>query len=90
MTGRPCYWHEETDGTGRYLIPGCAARAVDPDADCTCPLLEHRIADLRRELDNVRRRYHRFERWHACVMDAIQAHPDGQAVTAAAQEAFRR
>ncbi|MFF4403779.1 hypothetical protein [Streptomyces sp. NPDC001404] len=90
MSPRPCYWHEESDGTGRFIVPGCAARANAPDAECTCILAEHRIADLHRQLDDVRRRYHRFARWHDCVMDAVRAHPDSTTICTAAQEAFRR
>ncbi|MBH1939247.1 hypothetical protein I5Q34_34170 [Streptomyces sp. AV19] len=89
MNPRPCYWHEEPDGS-RSLIPGCAARALDPDAECTCTLAEHHIADLHQQLDDVRRRYHRFERWHDCVMSALRAHPDGGNVYRAAQKEFHR
>ncbi|KAB7839475.1 hypothetical protein [Streptomyces mobaraensis] len=77
MSSRPCHWHEEPDGI-RHLIPGCAA------------LAEHRIADLHQQLDDVRRRHHRFQRWHDCVMDALRAHPDGAATYRTAQMEFRR
>lgn len=90
MSPRPCYWHEETDGTGRYLIPGCAARANDPDTECTCTLAEHRIADLHAQLDAIRRKYHRFQHWHDCLVNALRAHPDATAIYTTAQEAFRR
>ncbi|MFI2078654.1 hypothetical protein [Streptomyces triculaminicus] len=89
MSPRPCYWHEETQGAGRYLIPGCAARAHDPDAQCTCPLAEHHVADLRNQLDDIRREFRRFRRWHDCVMDAIRAHPDATAIYATAEKAHR-
>ncbi|KAB7850172.1 hypothetical protein [Streptomyces mobaraensis] len=86
---RPCHWHEEPDGT-RTLIPGCAARAHDPDAECTCPSTASQLAFLRAELDAVRRDYRRFRRWHHCLLDALRTHPDGPAIYATAQKGHRR
>ena len=35
MTEARCYWHRGDDGH-TTLIPGCWARAINPDAQCTC------------------------------------------------------
>ncbi len=43
QTEHLCYWHRGDDGQ-TTLIPGCWARAIDPDAQCTCKKLSEEIA----------------------------------------------
>lgn len=81
---RPCYWHEEGDGT-RYLIPGCMARVMNPDLDeCTCPSLERQLADAREELDKIRREKAGLQQWHDAIVRAVYDHRDGVQIMAVA------
>lgn len=69
---RPCYWHEDEDGT-RYLIPGCLARVNDPDIDeCTCP-------SLARQLEKTG-----LQGWHDAIVRAVYDHPQGVQIMATA------
>lgn len=57
----PCKW--ETDKSGfRFFVPGCWAKAVNPDATCICPgrgadvleRLEMRLDTIERELVDLK------------------------------------
>ncbi|MHB9857663.1 hypothetical protein [Streptomyces sp. YIM S03343] len=88
---QPCHWYDDGHG-GRYLIPGCAARAQDPDrADvCTCPDLADQLAKARREIERLKAELHGARTWHAYVAMAVNAHRDGiQIMKTAAEQAAR-
>lgn len=78
---KPCHWYDDEHG-GRYLIPGCAARAQDPDnADvCTCPALADQLAKARREIKALKSELHGARTWHAYVAMTVDAHPDGRKI----------
>jgi hypothetical protein len=78
---QPCHWSDDGHG-GRYLIPGCAGRAQDPDnADaCGCPDLATQLAEARRELEALKAELHGARTWHAYVAMAVDAHPDGRKI----------
>lgn len=74
---RPCYWHEDTDGT-RYLIPGCLARINNPDLDeCTCPSLDRQLTNAREELETLRRHHAGLQQWNDAIIRAVHDHRDG-------------
>lgn len=90
MTARPCYWHEDTDGT-RYLIPGCLARINNPDIDeCTCPTTDRQLAKLREQLAEARKALKSLRGWHDQVVDAVRAHPDSIQIMRNAAEGATR
>lgn len=84
---RSCYWHEDTDGT-RYLIPGCIARVMNPDLDeCTCPSLDRQLADVREELETLRRHHAGLQQWHDAIVRAVHDHRDGVQIMSGAAKA---
>lgn len=84
---RPCYWHEDADGS-RYLIPGCLARINNPDLDeCTCPSLDRQLAKAREELATLRRHQDGHQKWHDAIVRAVYDHPDGKQIMHAASKA---
>lgn len=83
-TPRPCYWHEDTDGT-RYLIPGCMARVNDPDIDeCTCPSLARQLEKARAEIAAMAKEKASLQGWHDAIVRAVYDHPEGVQIMAAA------
>ncbi|MQS17595.1 hypothetical protein F7Q99_36770 [Streptomyces kaniharaensis] len=56
----PCHTARGPGGE-EYLVPGCAARANDPDADCTCEDFEQaarrRILVLEAEIEKYKGLY---------------------------------
>lgn len=90
MTHRPCYWHEDTDGT-RFLIPGCLARINNPDIDeCTCPSTNRQLENLRKKLAETQRALQSLRGWHDQVVNAVRAHPDNVQIMRNAAEGTSR
>lgn len=90
MTDARCYWHRDDDG-GTTLIPGCWARAVDPDAQCTCGHWSEEIAaeyihSYKQEVYHLR---HQIQQLRQALARAGAADPttltDWRAVKAAAK-----
>ncbi|MFF4576890.1 hypothetical protein ACFY15_00535 [Streptomyces sp. NPDC001373] len=84
---QPCHWYDDGHG-GRYLVPGCATRAHDPDGEtCTCPTLADQLAKARSEIAALRKAKKSFDHWHTAILVAVHAHPDGVQImkSAAAQ-----
>lgn len=75
---QPCHWYDDGHG-GRYLIPGCAARAQDPDNTdvCTCPNLAAQLAKAHREIEALKHTLASARSWHDAVTAAVHAHTDG-------------
>ncbi|MFJ4682010.1 hypothetical protein [Streptomyces sp. NPDC088789] len=84
---RPCHWYDDGHG-GRFLIPGCAARAQDPDSTtaCTCPVLAGQLAVARSDIERLTSELHGARTWHAHVSLAVDAHPDGRKIMKAAAD----
>ncbi|MER0476836.1 hypothetical protein ABR737_00435 [Streptomyces sp. Edi2] len=77
---RPCYWVEETDGS-RWMVPGCLARALDPDAgSCTCLPLHEQLEAMRAELAAAHGAYAGLRHWHDQVLAAVHGHVDGRRI----------
>ena len=80
----PCHWHEDRDGE-RILIPGCAARAQDPDGEeCTCPTLAKQLEAAREEAARLKHELDGARLWHGHVTAAVHAHRDGRDIMRAA------
>ncbi|GHE33330.1 hypothetical protein GCM10017673_40340 [Streptosporangium violaceochromogenes] len=87
---KTCHWYEPADEPGaRLLIPGCAARAVDPDDDCACTHTADEVARLREELEQAEQ----IQRCASAALDdltgAVVEHADGRQILARAS-AIRR
>lgn len=78
---QPCHWYDDGHG-GRFLIPGCASRAQDPDGPdaCTCADLATQLAKARREIEALKAELHGARTWHAYVTMTVDAHPDGRKI----------
>ena len=77
---KPCHWYEDEHG-GRYLIPGCMGRAVDPDIEvCSCESIEVQLAAAREEIEKLKRSAAGLKRWHDHVVGAVYEHRDGVAI----------
>jgi len=78
---QPCHWYDDGHG-GRYLIPGCAGRAQDPDnADaCGCPDLATQLDKAHREIEALKAELQGARTWHAYVAMTVDAHPDGRKI----------
>lgn len=87
MSARPCHWYDDADG-GRWLIPGCAGRAQDPDnADaCGCPDLATQLAAARKEIADLKRGRDGLQTWHDHIVRAVYGHPDGIKIMKAAAD----
>ena len=74
---RACQWYDDGHG-GRFLIPGCMARVIDPDAEpCSCKTIEEQLADARREIATLMQGRDGLQTWHDHVTRAVYDHPDG-------------
>jgi len=78
----PCHWWDDGHG-GRYLIPGCAARANDPQ-ECTCEQPWDELPRLRRELAQALAKLEQTEQRYGDLHAAVLAHPDAAAIYARA------
>lgn len=78
---KPCHWYDDGHG-GRWLIPGCAGRAQDPDSldACDCSDLADQLAAARREVEALKSELHGARTWQAYVALAVDAHPDGRKI----------
>jgi hypothetical protein len=85
---QPCHWYDDGHG-GRFLIPGCLARVMNPDIDvCSCKTIAEQLATARRETADLKRTLASARYWHDAVTAAVHAHPDGiQIMKTAAQKA---
>lgn len=79
----PCHWYEDSDG-GRWLIPGCIARALNPDTDCTCSTLALDLEAALADLDKAQSRAQSTSAWASALLAAITEHADSSAITARA------
>ena len=74
---RPCQWYDDGHG-GRFLIPGCLARVVNPDIDvCSCRTINEQLTAARREIADLEHTLASARSWHDAVTAAVHAHPDG-------------
>ncbi|MGW6455008.1 hypothetical protein ACWF94_03635 [Streptomyces sp. NPDC055078] len=74
---RPCHWHDDGHG-GRFLIPGCMNRVVNPDVDqCTCKTIQEQLDDARRELAALTKSHRSLQSWHDQIVRAVHDHADG-------------
>lgn len=74
---RPCQWYDDGHG-GRFLVPGCMARVVNPDTEpCSCKTIEEQLADARREIAALRQGRDGLQTWHDHVCRAVYDHTDG-------------
>lgn len=79
-----CYWWTDPDGA-LCLLPGCAARVQDPDAECTCDSLATRLARTERTLRDERERQLHADTWWHALRAAVDAHPDAALIVADAR-----
>ncbi|MET9819614.1 hypothetical protein [Streptomyces sp. NPDC006355] len=83
----PCHWWEDGRG-GRYLIPGCHSRVMDPDAEeCSCPSTARRLETALRTIAALKRAARGRQDWHDAVVRAVYDHPDGVKIMKAAADA---
>lgn len=74
---RPCHWYDDGHG-GRYLIPGCMERVVNPDIDvCSCRTIAEQLATARKQIADLKHTLAGARSWHDAVTSAVHAHPDG-------------
>lgn len=74
---RPCQWYDDGHGA-RFLVPGCMARVIDPDAEpCSCKTIEEQLADARAEIASLKQTRDGLQTWHDHVTRAVYDHPDG-------------
>lgn len=87
---QPCHWYDDGRG-GRFLIPGCMARVINPDIDeCSCKTVEDQLEAAQREIAELKRSRDGLQQWHDAVCRAVYDHPDGiQIMSAAAKKAER-
>lgn len=79
-----CYWWEDPAGD-LCLIPGCAGRASDPDAECTCETLARRLDAAHERARDQRRQQEHADAWWRALRAAVEAHPDRDAILAEAR-----
>ncbi|RSN13775.1 hypothetical protein DMH25_08280 [Streptomyces sp. WAC 01325] len=74
---QPCHWYDDGHG-GRFLIPGCMTRVMNPDADeCACRSIEEQLAAARREIADLTKQSNGLQTWHDHIVRAVYDHPDG-------------
>lgn len=74
---RPCQWYDDGHG-GRFLIPGCMTRVINPDVDaCSCKTIEEQLADAREQIGKLERARTSLQSWHDHICRAVYDHPDG-------------
>ena len=74
---RPCQWYDDGHG-GRFLVPGCMARVIDPDAEpCSCQTVEEQLDAARKEIASLKQERDSLRTWHDHVTRAVYDHPDG-------------
>lgn len=74
---QPCHWYDDGHG-GRFLIPGCMTRVINPDVDaCSCKTIEEQLADARDEIAKLKHSRDSLQTWHDHITRAVYDHPDG-------------
>ncbi|QQZ56879.1 hypothetical protein IFE09_27150 [Streptomyces microflavus] len=74
---QPCHWYDDGHG-GRFLIPGCMTRVINPDVDqCSCKTIEEQLAAAREEIANLKRSRASLQGWHDHITRAVYDHTDG-------------
>lgn len=74
---QPCHWYDDGHG-GRYLIPGCLSRVVNPDIDvCSCQTINEQLAAARREIADLKKKRDGLQTWHDHIVRAVYDHADG-------------
>lgn len=74
---QPCHWYDDGHG-GRFLIPGCMERVINPDAEpCSCETIEEQLAAARREIASLKQTRDGLRKWHDHVTRAVYDHTDG-------------
>lgn len=74
---QPCHWYDDGHG-GRFLIPGCMTRVMNPDVDeCSCKSIEQQLAAAHREIADLKKKRDGLQNWHDHIVRAVYDHPDG-------------
>lgn len=74
---QPCHWYDDGHG-GRFLIPGCMTRVINPDVDeCSCKTIEEQLADARTQIARLKRARDGLQAWHDHIVRAVYDHADG-------------
>lgn len=74
---QPCHWYDDGRG-GRFLIPGCMARVVNPDIDvCSCRSLNEELTTARKQIADLTKKCDGLQAWHDHIVRAVYDHPDG-------------
>lgn len=74
---QPCHWYDDGRG-GRFMIPGCMARVVNPDIDiCSCLTVNEQLAAARREIAALKKSRDGLQQWQDHIVRAVYDHPDG-------------
>jgi hypothetical protein len=83
---QPCHWYDDGHG-GRFLIPGCMARVVNPDIDvCSCRSLNEELTTARKEIADLTKKRDGLQTWHDHIVRAVYDHPDGVKIMKAAAD----
>jgi hypothetical protein len=74
---QPCHWYDDGHG-GRFLIPGCMTRVINPDVEqCSCKTIEEQLADAREQIIKLKHARDSLQTWHDHITRAVYDHPDG-------------
>lgn len=74
---QPCHWYDDGHD-GRFLIPGCMTRVINPDVEqCSCKTIEEQLADARAEIASLKQSRAGLQSWHDHITRAVYDHPDG-------------
>lgn len=74
---QPCHWYDDGRG-GRFLIPGCMTRVMNPDVDeCACKAIEEQLANARAEIASLKKSSKGLQTWHDHIVRAVYDHADG-------------
>lgn len=72
-----CHWYDDGHG-GRFLIPGCMTRVINPDVEgCSCKTVEEDLAAARREIVSLKKSRDGLQAWHDSIVRAVYDHADG-------------
>lgn len=83
---QPCHWYDDGHG-GRFLIPGCMTRVMNPDVEgCACKTVEEDLAAARKEIADLKRGRDGLQTWHDHIVRAVYDHPDGVKIMKAAAD----
>jgi hypothetical protein len=74
---QPCHWYDDGHG-GRFLIPGCMTRVINPDIDiCSCLTINEQLSAARREIADLKKSRDGLQQWQDHIVRAVYDHPDG-------------